>query len=131
SSPAGNLDLALAVYPHRQHVLARALDLEPGATVGDELGGEEHPARRPVLATGEVDARGTDQLGDDHALRAVDDEGAFLGHDREVAHEDLGFLDLAGVLAGPDRQPGVDPQGAANVMSRLRHSSLSKLGWPN
>ena len=28
----------------------------------------------------------------------------------EVAHEDLGFLDLAGVLAGLDVQPGLDPK---------------------
>jgi hypothetical protein len=41
------------------------------------------------------------------ALGAVDDEGAFLGHDGEVAHEDLGLLDLARLLDG---ETGVDPQ---------------------
>src|SRR5919204_530685 len=63
-----------------------------------------------VFTAGEVDARRADQLGDHDPLGPVDDERAFLGHDREVAHEDLGLLDLAGVLAGPDGEPGVDPQ---------------------
>ena len=34
-----------------------------------------------------VDAGRTDELGDDDALRTVDDERTVLGHEREIAHE--------------------------------------------
>jgi hypothetical protein len=47
----GHGDLALAVDLHRQQVLGRGLDLEPGAAVGDQLGAEQLAAcsgpRRP------------------------------------------------------------------------------------
>ena len=46
----------------------------------------------------EVHAGGADDLGDDDALRAVDDEGAAGGHEREVAHEYLLLLYLLGLL---------------------------------
>ena len=49
-----------------------------------------------VLALVEVDAGRADQLGHHDTLGAVDDEGALLGHHREVAHEDRLALDLAG-----------------------------------
>ena len=39
----------------------------------------------------------TDDLRDDNALGAVDDERAARGHEREIAHEDLLFLDLLGL----------------------------------
>ena len=51
-----------------------------------------------VLAV--VHAGGTDELGDDDALGAVDDEGALIGHHGEVAHEDELLLDLAGLFVG-------------------------------
>ena len=106
----GDRDLALAVDLDREHVLAGRLDLEPGAAVGDQLGGVEQAAGGAVLGGGEVDARRADELRDDHALGPVHDERPLAGHHREVAHEDLGFLDLAGVLAGLDVQPGLDPK---------------------
>ena len=53
-----------------------------------------------VDALAVVDARGADELADDDALTAVDDEGAVLGHQREIAHEDLGLLDLARLVIG-------------------------------
>jgi hypothetical protein len=40
----------------------------------------------------EEHARRTMQLGDDDALGAVDDEGAVLGHERDLAHVDLLLL---------------------------------------
>ncbi len=46
----------------------------------------------------EIHAGRADDLGDDDALGAVDDEGAAVGHDGEVAHEDLLLLDLLGLL---------------------------------
>ena len=56
-----------------------------------------------------VHAGGTHDLRDDNTLRAVDDEGAAGRHDREIAHEDLLFLDLLGLLvaqADADLQRG-------------------------
>src|SRR4029450_9756989 len=45
-----------------------------------------------------------DELRDDDALGAVDDEGAPRRHHREVAHEDPLLADLAGLLVDePDR----------------------------
>ena len=46
----------------------------------------------------EVDAGRADELRDDDTLGAVDDEGALVGHQREVAHEDRLALDLAGLV---------------------------------
>ena len=43
----------------------------------------------------EIGARGTDDLGNDNALRTIDDEGAGFGHEWQFAHENLGFLDFA------------------------------------
>ena len=45
-----------------------------------------------------IHAGAADDLRDNDALRAVDDEGAAVGHQREIAHEDLLILDLAGLL---------------------------------
>ena len=41
------------------------------------------------------------ELRDDHTLRTVDDEGAGVGHERNLAHVDLLLLDIL------DRTPGV------------------------
>ena len=90
------LELALAVDLHVKLVAGRGLELQPGPAVGDDLGAVEPPARVGVLGRRVVDARGAHQLADDDALRAVDDEGAPLGHGREVAHVDA----LGDVLPG-------------------------------
>src|SRR5690606_4217047 len=45
-----------------------------------------------------IDARRANQLADDDPLRAVDDERALFGHEREVSHKDLLLLDLARLL---------------------------------
>ena len=42
----------------------------------------------------EQDARRTVHLADDHALGAVDDEGAVLRHERHVAHVNVLLLDI-------------------------------------
>ena len=55
----------------------------------------EHSVRRLVAIGGEVDTGRPDQLADDDALGAVDDEGPGGSHHREVAEEHLLFLDLA------------------------------------
>ena len=90
-------DLALTVDVHPHHALRILFEFQPGAAVGDD-GRFEHLPARLVLFRIVVRARGTDELRDDDALRAVDDEGTVFGHEREIAHEhflvDDFFLDL-------------------------------------
>ena len=61
----------------------------------------------------EVDAGRAHQLADHDTLGAVDDEGALLGHHREIAHEHRLALDLAGVV--------VDELGGDEQRGRVRH----------
>ena len=71
-----------------------------------------------------VGARRADELGDDDALGAVDDEGAALGHPREVAHEDGLLADLAGLLVlegdGRGQRPRVGHVLLAALLDRVR-----------
>ena len=70
--------LALAVDTDVDDVLGIELEVQPRATIGNDARGEQIFARRmglaPVMV--EQDARRTVHLADDHALGAVDDEGA-------------------------------------------------------
>ena len=57
--------------------------------------------RRPVLGSSgavKYTPGERDELGDNDALGAVDDEGAVGGHHRELAEIDLALLDLARLL---------------------------------
>ena len=84
------------------------LELEPGTAGGDELHAMNLHA--VVHLGGEVHARRADKLRHHDALGAVDDEGAALGHEREVAHEDELLLDLARLLvdeANVDQKRGL------------------------
>ena len=87
--------LALAVDAHGQDVALVGFELQPRAAAGDDLRVEQHLVGRLVALGGEVDARGANELGDDDALRAIDDERAARRHEREVAHEHVLLLDLA------------------------------------
>ena len=61
-----------------------------------------------------VHTGGTDDLGDDGTLSAVDDEAAALGHNGQVAHEDVLLLDLVGLgIAQP--HPDLDGAGIGGV----------------
>ena len=100
---------ALAVDAHTDGGALVDVELQPGATAGDHLDTGDVVIGRLVLRLVEVDARGPHQLADHHTLGAVDDEGAFFGHHREVTHEDRLALDLAGVVVdelGRDEQRG-------------------------
>ena len=107
----GDRLLALAVDADADHVLLVDLELEPGATRRDDLRDEDVLVGRLVDRLLEVDARRADELRDDDTLGAVDDEGALVGHQREVAHEDRLALDLAGLvvreLGGDEERRGV------------------------
>ena len=87
---------ALAVDGDHEVAALVDLELKPRAAGGDEL--RLVDAHAVVHLGGEVHARGADELGDHDALGAVDHEGAALGHEREVAHEDELLLHLAGLL---------------------------------
>ena len=88
--------LALAVDADVDDVLGVEFEIEPRAAIGDDARGEQIFAGRVSLAAVmiEQDARRTVHLADDHALGAVDDEGAVLRHERHVAHVDVLLLDI-------------------------------------
>ena len=88
--------LALAVDADGQDVALVRLELQPAAAAGDDLRVVNQLVRRAVMLGGEVHTGAADQLGDDDALRAVDDERALRRHHGEIAHEDFLLLDLAG-----------------------------------
>ena len=87
----GGGELAPPVDAHEHEVLRIELEVEPGAAVGDHPGGEEQLPRRVGLALVvlEEHARRTVKLGDDDPLGAVDDEGAGVRHERDLAHVHL------------------------------------------
>ena len=88
--------LAAAVDAEVQDVLRVELEVEPRAAVRDDPRAEQQLAAgvRLALVVLEEHARRTVQLRDDHALGAVDDERAVVGHERNFAHVDLLLLDL-------------------------------------
>ena len=73
------------------------VEVQPGSAHGDHPAGIEHLAAGVGLAAVvlENDAGRTLQLIDDDALGAVDDEGAFFGHQGQGAEIDVLLLDVA------------------------------------
>ena len=92
----GDRNLAAAVDAGMHDVLGVELDIEPGAAIGNDAGGEQQLARGMGLALVVIEehAGRAMHLRDDDALGAVDDEGAVVGHERNVAHVDILFLDV-------------------------------------
>ena len=88
--------LAVLVDADIEHVVQIRLILEPRAVVRND-GRAVHGAVGLVRLLVKVNTGRTDDLRDDNALGAVDDERAARGHEREIAHEDLLFLDLLGL----------------------------------
>ena len=90
----GHRHLAAAVDAEEQEVLRVELEVEPRAAVRNHAGREQELAGAVRLAAVvfEEHARRAVQLRDDHALGAVDDERAVLGHERNLAHVDLLLL---------------------------------------
>ena len=91
----GDRQLALAVDADVDAALLVDLQLEPRAAGRHQVADED--LLLDVLGLHQVGARGADELGDDDALGAVDDERAAVGHPREVAHEDRLLADLTGL----------------------------------
>jgi len=110
----GHRQLPLSVDLDRQHVLVRRLELQPGAAAGDQLRhGKLAPGRR-VGGQVEVDTGRAHQLRHDHPLGPVNEEGAVRGHDREVAEEDVAFLNLSG-FADDELDPNPERRGVGHV----------------
>ena len=115
--------LALAVQAYADHVALVDLELQPRAAGRDHLAGEDVLVRGLVGGLLEVDPRRADQLGDHDPLRAVDHEGALVGHQREVAHEDRLALDLTGLvvheLGGDEQRGGVGDVAVLALVDRV------------
>ncbi|CAB4633433.1 unannotated protein [freshwater metagenome] len=84
-------------------VLARLLfnvEFDPLAAVRMNGAGNKlmllQVTKTETFARLEDDSRRTDELRNNNALSAVDNERALFGHHREVAHEDGLFFDFAG-----------------------------------
>jgi hypothetical protein len=67
------------------------LDFDPGTAIGNDAEAVENLAVE-VDAGLKSNAGGAMELGDDHALGAVDYERALRGHERDFAHVDFFFL---------------------------------------
>ena len=87
--------LALAVDTNGKHIALVRLELEPRATRGDDLSVINSLVGGFIALGGEIHTGATNQLRNDNALGTVDDEGAARGHEREITHEHVLFLDLA------------------------------------
>ena len=124
------VQLAPTVDAHVEQILGVELEVEPRAAVGDHARAVEQLARAVGLALVVIveDAGAAVQLADHDALGAVDDEGTVVGHERDLAEEDLLLLDVAdrlrsGVLVGvPDDQA----HGHLD-RRRERHAALAAL----
>ena len=103
---------------HVKHIRRIGLIFQPRAAVRDDGGGEQLFAGG-VIAHAIIHARGTHQLRDNDTLRAVDNEGAAVGHEREIPHEHFRLLDFAGFLI---QQTRLYPQ-----RSRIGHVPLLAL----
>ena len=109
--------LALAVDPDVDAALLVDLELEPRAASRHQVRDEDLLLR--ILGLHEVGARGADQLGHDDALGAVDDEGAAVGHPREVAHEHRLLADLARLAVDEPDRDGQRPRVREVLLAAL------------
>ena len=91
----GNGQFAGPVNAHPEHIVGIGFVFQPCAAVGDNLSGVKALACLIDLHV-KIRAGRANQLAHDHALGAVDDKGAMFGHEREIAHEHVRFLDFAG-----------------------------------
>ena len=112
-------------------VLGVELEIEPRAAIGNDARGEQQLAARMRLALVVVEehARAAVHLRDDHALGAVDDEGAVLGHERDVAHIDVLFLDVLDRL-GAGFLVHIEHDEAQRHLERRGDRSWSAAGTP-
>src|SRR5262245_28681114 len=98
----GRQHLAAPIDPHVQDVVRVEVELDPRAPVGNDARREERlpGGQRLALVVVEEHAGRALELADHHALGPVDDEGALVGHERQLAQIDF----LAALLAN---RPGL------------------------
>ena len=93
----GNGQLAVFINADIKNIIGVGLVLQPGAVIGNDGGGinAHHGLVRGLI---KIHAGGTDNLGNNHAFRSVDDEGPAGGHQGKISHEDFLLLDLLRLL---------------------------------
>ena len=94
---AGDGQLAVFVDADPKDVIEIRLIFQPCAAVRNDRCGIDMLVSLVYLVA-KVNAGASDDLGDNDTLCAVDDEGAAVGHEREIAHENLLLLDLVGLF---------------------------------
>ena len=89
-------NLPAAIDARIYDVLGVELDVEPRPAIGNDSRRKQELARRMGLALVVIEEHtgGAVHLRHDHALGAVDDEGAIVGHERYVAHVHVLLLDV-------------------------------------
>ena len=102
-----NGDFSVLVNADIENVVRVVFLLQPGTAIRDH-GGAEALLARLVVVHLIVYAGRTDQLGNNDALSAVDNKGSAFRHERKIAHENVGFLDIPAFLV---EQPGGDAKG--------------------
>ena len=85
--------LSGTVHADIEDVVGIRLILQPRAAVRDHLA-EIALLAKLVVLYGIIDAGRTDQLADDDSLSTVDHEGTGIGHQGQIAHEDLMLLHI-------------------------------------
>ena len=111
-------------------VLGVELDVQPRAAIRNDARGEQQLPGRMGLALVVIEehARRAVHLGNDHALGAVDDEGAVVGHERDIAHVDILLLDVLDRL-GPRLLVDIEHDEAQGHLERrgIGHAALAAL----
>ena len=87
----GYRNLSRLVYLYVEDVIHIGLVFEPSASVGDNSILVAMVTRFVYVAE-VVDAGGTHELRYDNTLSTVNNEGTVFGHEREIAHIDVGLL---------------------------------------
>ena len=90
----GRGEFTRSVYFYPKHVIGVLFEFEPRASVGDNRRLIEFFTRLGIFET-VVYAGGTNELRNDNAFRAVDDERTVVGHLRKFAHENVLIDDFA------------------------------------
>ena len=86
-------DLAGAVNPHIEDIIRIRLIFKPCAAIGNDRAGIKSLSQF-IMIDIIINAGRPHQLADNDTLRSVDDERAGVGHQRQIPHEDLGFLNV-------------------------------------
>ncbi len=123
-------DGALAIELDDEIVRFARLKFHPRAAIRNQLRPGQQPACRPVFLGVEVHPRRANQLAHHHALGAVDDKRALLGHEREVAHEDVRDQHLVARLAVDQRHPHVQRRGVGHIALQAHFLAVLRLLEP-